>query len=161
MSAHPPGLPSSYLVLIGVSCVPVITGSKQASPNPAHWKGAEKLAVPSPPPRPPAAVCAVRAPACPLERQVWPHETSESQMLSQNRDMAGREAALFLETLTVALRTANRAAQINTPPRSGARSAWRGSSKQRASERLPACLSEVPTTRCLEPTAESTSPVHR
>lgn len=99
-----------YLSLLG------FTRSKQASPNPAPWKGAEKPAVPSPPPRPPAAVCAVRAPACPLERQVWPHETSESQMLSQNRDMAGREAALFLETLTVALRTANRAAQINTLP---------------------------------------------
>lgn len=78
-------------------------------------------------------------------------------MLSQNRDMAGREAALFLETLTVALRTANRAAQINTPPVQEHGLPGGGA----ASERLPACLSEVPTTRCLEPTAERTSPVHR
>lgn len=80
------------------------TRSKQASPNPPHWKRTEELAAPSPPWRPPAAVCVVHAPACPLERQVWPHEKSESQMLSQNKDIAGREAALFLEMLTVALK---------------------------------------------------------
>lgn len=73
------------------------TRSKQASPSPPHWKGAKELATPSPP----LLLVPLRAP---LGRQLWPHEKSESQMLSQNRDIAVREAALFLETLTVALR---------------------------------------------------------
>ena len=52
-----------------------------------------------------SSCCLLFMPLCaPLGSQVWPCEKSESQMLSQNSDIAGKEAALFLEPLAVALR---------------------------------------------------------